>query len=77
MSEISIDSELSNVADLLFTNKKHIKTADYIKIMEHLKNIYQAKQKVKVIFKKTCSNCLQSCSDSECSSDSEGEYDNL
>jgi len=72
MSDICIDSNFSNIVDLLDNNKSNIKTADYIKIMESLKHIYEAKEKI--VIKKTCSNCLQSCSDSECSSDSEDDY---
>ena len=46
MAEFCIDKELSIISDLLFTNKSNIKTADYITLMKHLKNIYEAKQKV-------------------------------
>ena len=74
MSNNCMDMQFANIIDLLDDNKSNIKTADYVKIMESLKDIFNKKKNEKVVIKKFCTNCLTSCSDSECSSDSDNDY---
>jgi len=74
MSNSSIESEFSNIVNILFDNKDNIKTDDYMQLLNSLKIIHEKRPlDVKVITKKFCTNCLSSCSENESSDDSDDE----